>query len=72
MSTEEDPDQPVTNIQTWPSCGTCDREFNPTFDQIFDDFVIKYPSDDTFILGWRCPCGSVSYTALLDMGNETP
>ena len=46
---------PVWNIQTWPTCGECDREYNPDEDE-------TYPGDDTFLFGWRCRCKAVSFT----------
>jgi hypothetical protein len=50
---------PVINVQTWPTCGECDREF------ILDEDEI-YPGDDTFLFGWRCRCNAVSYTVVIE------
>ena len=56
---------PMFNVQTWPTCGDCEREVNPEMDEI-------YPGDDTFLFGWRCRCGSVSYTAVVNEVSHAP
>jgi len=60
---------PIIKVNSfWPSCGNCDRELNVQQDEIF----IDPPGDDIFSFGWRCECGSVSYTAMFEDNEAIP
>jgi hypothetical protein len=60
---------PIMKVHSdWPSCGHCDRQLNVQQDELFVDPL----EDDIFVLGWRCECGSVSYTAMFEDNEAIP